>query len=57
MKTQIDARTLVIPDLWHLAMALNADKRYMPGAYQAVLETWYLAHDLKNALAEAQEAK
>lgn len=47
--TYDEARTIPIPDLWHLAEHLGL---YTPeGA--AVLETWHMAHDLKNALVEA----
>ena len=49
--TYDEARTITIPDLWHLAERLGL---YTPeGA--AVLETWHMAHDLKNALIEAKK--
>ena len=50
----MDAKTVEIPDLWHLAMALR--DWGMEPASAAVLETWHLAHDLKKALAAAQSA-
>jgi len=53
-RIQIDAKTTQIPDLWHLAMALR--DWGMEPASAAVLETWHLAHDLRKALAAAQDA-
>ena len=36
----VDARTIQIPDLWHIANRLREDER------EAVLKTWHLAHNL-----------
>ncbi len=35
-----------IPDLWHLAMALQDDKNYRKEASEQVLECWHLCSDL-----------
>jgi hypothetical protein len=37
---------ITIPDLWHLAMGLDKQRR------DDVLECWHLAHDLLNTLRE-----
>ena len=50
-RIQMDAKTVEIPDLWHLAMKLGSGT---PEG-KAVLATWHLAHDLKNALVDAQK--
>ena len=39
-----DIRLIVVPDLWHIAMSLNDDKK--PIASEMVLECWHLCHDL-----------
>jgi hypothetical protein len=38
---QVHINDVQIPDLWHLAM-------WLKGSADMILETWYLAHDLKN---------
>lgn len=53
IRMQIDAKTTQIPDLWHIAVELGI---HTP-AGEAVLATWHLAHDLRSALADAQEVK
>ena len=52
IQIQMDAKTVEIPDLWHLAMDLGG---YHTPEGKAVLATWHLAHDLKNALVDAQK--
>ena len=42
--------TLQIPDLWHLALSLPKPQK------KAILQTWHLAHDLKDALEESKLA-
>lgn len=41
----VDARSITIPDLWHIAHA-------QPDAWSRalILDCWHLAHDLKDAL-------
>ena len=39
-----------IPDLWHIAQAQEKHAR------EQILETWYLAHELKRLLAEASQS-
>ena len=46
---EMKATQIVIPDLWHVAVNLGLDTL----AGQAVLETWHIAHDLRNAAATA----
>jgi hypothetical protein len=40
-RTEVDIEEVIIPDLWHIAMALPEHQK------KPVLEVWNLAHDLK----------
>lgn len=44
---------LIVPDLWHIAQALNSDGRVSDGAACArdILTCWHMAHDLHNHIA------
>ena len=35
-----------VPDMWHLAMALQDDDTYQKRASEQILECWHLCHDL-----------
>jgi hypothetical protein len=50
LRIQVDAKAVIIPDLWFIARGLGLDT---PEG-KAVLATWHLAYDLKRALADAQ---
>jgi hypothetical protein len=52
LEIQVDAKTVVIPDLWHIAMDLGG---YHTAKGREVLTTWHLAHDMKNALTNLQK--
>tara|TARA_R110002020_G_scaffold441648_1_gene652595 strand:+ start:86 stop:259 length:174 start_codon:yes stop_codon:yes gene_type:complete len=54
LQVAVDAKAVEIPDLWHIAMELGG---YHTSAGKAVLSTWHLAHDMKNALTDLQKAK
>ncbi|KKM73989.1 hypothetical protein LCGC14_1404970 [marine sediment metagenome] len=41
-----------VPDMWHLAMALNNDPTFKPEASEQVLEVWHLCCDLLATLKE-----
>jgi hypothetical protein len=42
---QVHINDVQIPDLWHVAM-------YLKDSADMILETWYLAHDLKKHIQE-----
>lgn len=64
---QINPDEIVIPDLWHVGIALrdlakrSAERGLKSEAIQwqhaseAVLETWHKAHDMKRALIDAPD--
>lgn len=43
---EVDVNNIQVPDMWHLAMRLEGPDRAM------LLETWYLANDMLQALQE-----
>jgi len=50
---QLNVNDINIPNLWHIAMHLFDEDEGMDGEYRwakMILETWYLAHDMKKAL-------
>lgn len=51
LKIQVDAKAVIIPDLWFIARGLGLDT---PEG-KAVLATWHLAYDLRNALTNLQK--
>ncbi len=47
----VDINSIQVPDLWHIAQYLKGLKdKQMNAAGDEILETWYLAHDMKRAL-------
>ena len=51
-----------IPDLWHIAMAVEDDNisslntEQLKMASKAILDTWHMAHDLKDAISADRKA-
>lgn len=41
----VDIKDIQVPDLWHIAMTFDD-----PRIKATILSTWYLAHDVVNAL-------
>jgi len=56
-----DVETIQIPDLWHVAMALldgrdfsSNSKEYNAVLSNAILEVWYLTHNLRQHIIDNQ---
>ena len=45
----VNVDTIMVPDLWHLAMALHQEDQ------KDVLECWHLCHDLLRAVKDAPD--
>jgi len=55
MKEQIvPIKDIVIPDLWHIAMAIERTGKVAdgPGCADLILECWHIAHFLKSHIEE-----
>ncbi len=54
-RKKIDPRDIVIPDLWWVTddrVRIDEDKKINKRAKDQILETWYLANELKRLLLE-----
>ena len=52
-KATVDARTIHVPDLWHIAQTLRENPQYLGSqCHEAVLDCWHLCHDLLQHIQE-----